>query len=57
MCIRDRSRIDELTKMTLEEDFYLDQELVKDTFNEIKNLESKKEELSDKWFDLSLDLE
>ena len=51
------SRIDELTKMTLEEDFYLDQELVKDTFNEIKNLESKKEELSDKWFDLSLDLE
>lgn len=51
------SRIDELTKMTLEEDFYLDQELVKDTFNEIKNLESEKEELSDKWFDLSLDLE
>lgn len=43
--------------MTLEEDFYLDQELVKDTFNEIKNLESEKEELSDKWFDLSLDLE
>lgn len=51
------SRIDELTKLTLEEDFYLDQELVKDTFNEIKNLESEKEELSDKWFDLSLDLE
>ena len=51
------SRIDELTKLSLEEDFYLDQELVKDTFNEIKNLESEKEELSDKWFDLSLDLE
>ena len=51
------ARIDELTKLSLEEDFYLDQELVKDTFNEIKNLESEKEELSDKWFDLSLDLE
>ena len=51
------SRIDELTKLSLEEDFYLDQERVKDTFNEIKNLESEKEELSDKWFDLSLDLE
>lgn len=51
------SRIEELTKLTLEEDFYLDQDLVKDTFNEIKNLESEKEELSDKWFDLSLDLE
>lgn len=50
-------RIEELTNLTLAEDFYNDQKKVKETFKEIKDLENKKEDLSNKWFDLSIKLE
>ena len=51
------SRIDELTELTLMEDFYNDQDKVKETFEEIKSLENKKESLSDQWFELNISLE
>ena len=51
------NRIDELTQLTLLEDFYNDQEKVKDTFSKIKELDDRKEVLSDKWFDLNMELE
>ena len=50
-------KIDELTNLTLLDDFYNDQDKVKDTFAQIKELEDRKETLSDKWFDLNIKLE
>lgn len=51
------SRVDELTELTLMENFYSNQDKVKETFEEIKSLENKKESLSDQWFDLNISLE
>ena len=50
-------RLDKLTEMTMDPDFYKTDENVKQTFQEIKDLENKKDDLSDKWFDLNMDLE
>jgi len=51
------SKVDELTELTLMENFYSNQDKVKETFEEIKSLENKKESLSDQWFDLNISLE
>ena len=46
-----------LTELTLASDFYQDQDRVKETFEKIKSLEEKKEELDDAWLSLSMSLE
>lgn len=51
------NEIGELTDLTLASDFYSDQENVVETFARIKELENKKEELDEKWLELSLSLE
>ena len=50
-------RLEELNELTISADFYQDQDLVKDTFAEIKSLEEKKENLDEAWFELNLSLE
>ena len=50
-------RLGELHELTMSADFYQDQDLVKDTFAEIKSLEEKKENLDEAWFELNLSLE
>lgn len=49
--------IEDLTLLTMEEDFYKDQENVQETFDKIKNLENEKKKLSDLWLEVSLSLE
>lgn len=49
--------IHDLTMLTVEEDFYKDQDKVKETFDKIKSLEDEKQELSDSWLELSMTLE
>lgn len=49
--------IHDLTMESVKEDFYKDQDLVKETFDKIKDLEEEKQELSDLWLDLSLSIE
>lgn len=49
--------IHDLTMLTIEEDFYKDQDYVKETFDKIKVLEEKKKQISDSWLELSLSLE
>ena len=46
-----------LTKESLEEGFYDDQERVADLFKEMKDLEEKRDGLDEKWLDLNLELE
>ena len=46
-----------LTKESLEEGFYDDQERVADLFKEMKDLEEKRDSLDEKWLDLNLELE
>lgn len=46
--------IKELTDLTMKEDFYKDQEFVVETFDKIKKLEEKKEELTENWIELSM---
>lgn len=46
-----------LTNLSLEKNFYDDQEQVKVTFDRIKKLEEEKENLSEKWMKYSLELE
>ena len=50
-------RLEQLNKLSLSSDFYSDQDLVKETFTEIKDLESKKEKLDEAWLELGLSLE
>ena len=50
-------KIADLTELTISEDFYSDQENVVETFARIKELENKKEELDEKWLELSMSLE
>ncbi|MDU5535901.1 MAG: thiamine ABC transporter substrate-binding protein, partial [Anaerococcus sp.] len=50
-------KIADLTELTITEDFYSDQENVVETFARIKELENKKEELDEKWLELSMSLE
>ncbi len=50
-------RLLELNDITMDADFYSDQELVKNTFAEIKDLEAKKISLDEKWLTLSISLE
>jgi len=50
-------KIADLTELTISEDFYTDQENVVETFARIKELENKKEELDEKWLELSMSLE
>ena len=50
-------RLGELNELTMSADFYQDQDLVKDTFAEIKSLEEEKENLDEAWFELNLSLE
>lgn len=51
------AKIHKLTEDSLKDGFYDDQDLVIKTFDNIKNLENKKERLQDRWLDLSLKLE
>lgn len=51
------SEIAKLTDLTLADNFYSDQENVVETFARIKDLENKKEELDEKWLELSMSLE
>ena len=46
-----------LTKESLEEGFYDDQERVAALFKEMKDLEEKRDSLDEKWLDLNLELE
>ena len=46
-----------LTKESLEEGFYDDQERVADLFKEMKDLEEKRDSLDEKWLELNLELE
>lgn len=50
-------RLEELNELTISADFYQDQDLVKDTFAQIKSLEEEKENLDETWFELNLSLE
>ncbi|WP_230197781.1 hypothetical protein [Anaerococcus provencensis] len=50
-------RLEELNNLTISADFYQDQDLVKDTFAQIKSLEEEKENLDETWFELNLSLE
>lgn len=50
-------KIKELTNLTLEENFYADQKLVKETFDQIKTLEEEKTILDDRWLELSMEIE
>ena len=49
--------IENLTNLTLEEDFYADQEKVSKTFARIKELEAHKDKLDEDWIEISLTLE
>ena len=49
--------IENLTNLTLEEDFYADQEKVSKTFARIKELEAHKDKLDEDWLEISLTLE
>ncbi|MDD7306437.1 MAG: ABC-F family ATP-binding cassette domain-containing protein [Peptoniphilaceae bacterium] len=49
--------INDLTMLTVKEDFYKDQDFVVETFDKLKSLEEKKQELSDTWLEMSLSLE
>lgn len=51
------NKIYKLTEESLKEGFYDDKEKVIKTFDDIKNLENRKQRLQDKWLDLSLEIE
>ena len=50
-------KLEILTKESLEEGFYDDQERVAALFKEMKDLEEKRDSLDEKWLDLNLELE
>ena len=49
--------IKDLTKESLAEGFYNDQDRVAQVFKEIKDLEEKRDDLDEVWLDLNLELE